>query len=309
MVSSRRTFLRTTAALAGASALGPWVARAAAKTQPRPFGFGLYGMKAVPILDAIDHVSRIGYRQIELSLLPGYDTEPKVFSAEKRRAAGTRIRERNLDLSSLLISINVSSDGKVQAANLDAIRRAGEVAHDLNAEKTPLVETIVGGKVAEWDANKQLFAQRVRAWAEAADAANVTLCIKAHAGQAVNSAERLLWLYRTVNHPRLALTYDYSHFQFEGIGLEESLREMRPHTRFIHVKDVAVGEKAPRYLLVGESGQIDYVRYFRLLDELNYQGPIIVEVSSQIHSKPGYDGVKTAEKAYAFLSRVVTRRG
>jgi sugar phosphate isomerase/epimerase len=67
-----------------------------------------------------------------------------------------------------------------------------------------------------------------------------------------------------------------------------------------------VGEKNPRYLLVGESGKIDYARYFRLLDELDYHGPIIVEVSSQIHSKPGYDGVKEAEKAFGFLSKVVS---
>ena len=60
-------------------------------------------------------------------------------------------------------------------------------------------------------------------------------------------------------------------------------------------------EMPAKYLLVGE-GKIDYVKYFRLLEELKYRGPILVEVSAQIHRLPGYAPVKTAEKCYAFLS-------
>ena len=130
------------------------------------------------------------------------------------------------------------------------------------------------------------------------------MCVKAHAGNAVNSPERLLWIFRQVNHPRLALAYDYSHYQAEGLDLESSLRAIIPHTRFIHVKDVALNEKPPRFLMVGE-GTIDYAKYFRLLDELNYTGPLIVEVSSQIFNRPGYEPVKTAEQAHAFLSRAL----
>jgi sugar phosphate isomerase/epimerase len=303
MFTNRRQFLQLAVGAATASSLSS-IRAAQAKSSARPLGFSLYGMKALPLTEAIDQVARIGYRQLEVSLIPGFPAEPAKFSTESRREVRKRIRERGLTIASLLININLAGDDKAQTANLEVIRRAAEVAHDLDPQHPPLVETVMGGKADEWEANKEKFATRLRAWVQTADAGNILLSVKAHAGQAVNSPQRLLWMKQRINHPRLALTYDYSHYQFEGFSLEESARAIVPFAKFIHVKDVVTGEKTPRYLLAGE-GSIDYAKYFRLLDELKYTGPIIVEVSSQIHSRAGYDGVKAAEQTYAFLSRVL----
>lgn len=306
MPPTRREFLQTAARALAVTALTDAVrATAARSASPRPFGFSLYGMKALPLTEAIDHCARIGYRQLELSLIPGFPSDPVKFSIESRRAVRDRIRAHGLDLASLLVNLNLAGDETVQAANREIIRRAGEVAHQVGGKTPPVVETVTGGKAAEWDRTKEMLAARLRDWATSAAVADVTLCVKAHAGQIVNSPERLLWLFRQVNHPRLALTYDYSHYQFEGLELEATMRAIIPHTRFVHLKDVVIGEKTPRYLLVGE-GKIDYAKYFRVLDELKYRGPLVVEVSSQIHSRPGYDGVKAAEQAFAFLSRLAS---
>jgi inosose dehydratase len=304
MRSTRRHFLRLAAGSVAASTLLSAARGAAAKAAVRPIGFSLYGMKAIPLLDAIDHCARIGYRQLELSLIPGFAAEPSRFSAASRRAVRERIRSQGLELSSLLININLLGDERAHAANLDVIIRAGELAHQLNDAQPPVVETIMGGKAGEWESTKDQLAARLRAWADAAETSRITLCVKAHAGHAVNSPDRLLWIHCQVNHPRLALTYDYSHFQVEGFDLEQSLRAILPHTRFIHMKDVVPNEKPARFLLVGE-GSIDYPRYLRWLEELKYRGPVIVEVSAQIHNRAGYDGVKAAEQGYAVLRRAM----
>jgi sugar phosphate isomerase/epimerase len=304
VATKRRQFIRTTAlAVASVAVASLNRAAAAAASRPRPFGFSLYGMKTLPVLDAIDHCARIGYRQIELSLLPGFPTEPSTFSAESRRVVRERIRGHGLELGGLMININLTADERAHAANLETIKRAAEIAHNVGSAQPPVIETVMGGRPDAWEKLQGQFASRLRAWAETAGAADVTLCVKAHAGNAVNSPERLLWLFRDVNHPRLALAYDYSHFQAASLGLESTLRSIIPHTRFIHVKDLAPDEQPLRFVLPGE-GTIDYANYFRLLDELNYSGPLIVEVSSQIFNRLGYEAVKTAEQAYAFLSRV-----
>jgi sugar phosphate isomerase/epimerase len=303
MPSTRRQFLRqaSVAAIAGgvASAVTPLGAADKSARQRRPLGFSLYGMKSLPVIEALDHCKRIGYDNVELCLMKDFPTELGKFSAAQQKQVRTHLRSTGLDLSSLLVHINLVLPDQKPA--LEVIKGAAEVARTLDDRRPPLIETVTGGKSDEWDATKDRVAAHLRTWAETAGAAGTKIAIKSHYGHVVNSPERILWLYKKVNHPALTLTYDYSHYQAEGFDLEPSLRAVIPHTGFIHMKDLVVGEKPVKYLLVGE-GRIDYVKYFKLLDELKYRGPILVEVSAQIHRLPGYQPIPTAEKCYAFLA-------
>lgn len=303
MLQSRRQFLLATSAVALASALPRVNAAAAPRNgKARPLGFSLYGMKSLPVSEALEHCARIGYDNVELCLIKDFPTELGKFSAPLRREVRDRLRTTRLEASSLLVHINLTEANQQPA--LDTIKGAGEVSRDIDDRRPPLIETVTGGKSADWDKTKDKLAANLRAWAETAAAAGTRIAVKAHYGQVVNTPDRLLWLYRTVNHPAFTLNYDYSHYQAEGLELEPTLREVIPHTGFIHMKDIVVGEKPARYLLVGD-GKIDYVKYFRLLRELKYTGPILVEVSAQLHRLPGYQPVATAEKCYSVLSRAL----
>lgn len=301
MSSTRRQFLQlSVAGLAIAAA--PRLPAAPAKGKSRPIGFSLYGMKSLPVLEALDHCKRIGYDNVELCLMKDFPTELGKFSPQSQREVRDHLKSTGLELSSLLVHINLVAPDQQPA--LAVIKDAGAVARQLDDRRPPLIETVTGGKADEWEATKEKVAGNLRTWAETAGAAGVKLAIKAHYGHVVNSPDRILWLYRKVNHPALTLTYDYSHYQAEGFELEPTLRAVIPHTGFIHMKDLVVGEKPAKYLLVGE-GKIDYVTYFKLLRELKYNGPILVEVSAQIHRLPGYQPVPTAEKCYAFLAKAL----
>ncbi|MEI9897935.1 MAG: TIM barrel protein [Chthoniobacter sp.] len=98
---------------------------------------------------------------------------------------------------------------------------------------------MLGGKPAEWDQVKDRMVERLRGWAKAAEEAKIVLAIKAHVMNAVQTPERLLWLWQAVNHSAIRLTYDYSHFQVQGLALDETLAAILPHTSFIHVKDAS----------------------------------------------------------------------
>ncbi len=56
----------------------------------------------------------------------------------------------------------------------------------------------------------------------------------------------------------MKLAYDYSHFQFRDLPLSETLQQMLPLTRFIHVKDTVLDKGKARFVLPGEGG-FDYV--------------------------------------------------
>ena len=301
MPTSRRQFLRQTAFSAAAAITASAQLRSAEKSprSRRPIGFSLYGMKSLPVIDALNHCKRIGYENVELCLMKDFPTELGKFSPAEQKQVQAHLRSTGLDLSSLLVHINLVQPDQKPA--LEVIKGASEVARTLDERRPPLIETVTGGKADEWDATKDRVAAHLRTWAETAAAGGTRIAIKAHYGHVVNSPDRILWLYRKVNHPGLTLTYDYSHYQAEGFELEPTLRAVIPHTGFIHMKDLVVGEKPAKYLLVGQ-GKIDYVKYFRVLDELKYRGPILVEVSAQIHRLPGYQPIPTAEKCYAFLS-------
>ena len=148
--------------------------------------------------------------------------------------------------------------------------------------------------------------ERLKSWAAAAAKGGIILAVKAHVGSAVNSPERLLWLLQKVDSQSVKVAYDYSHFKVQGIDLEDSVKALLPHTRFIHVKDVSGDAKKFRFLLPGE-GDTDYAAYFRLLKECGYNGPVVVEVSAQVFNKPGYDPVDAAKKCYAALSAAMAK--
>jgi inosose dehydratase len=169
--------------------------------------------------------------------------------------------------------VNLSLVGeKAIAEGVPTLEKASAFAHHLNPSQPPVIETVLGGKPAEWDQLKDGMISNLRIWAEVSEKHRVTLALKAHVNSAVNSPE-----------------------------MESSMRTLLPKTRFIHVKDSVKTEKGFRFVLPGE-GDIDYLRFFSLLKKFNYTGPVCVEVSGQVFNQPGYDPRTAALKSYQALA-------
>ncbi len=302
-MSTRRHFLHTAL---GFAAL-PHFASAGAPGGIS-LGFSLYGMKTLSLSDALKACAEIGYANVELALNAGFPTEPKVFTAEARKEAVQQLAALKLDLPCLMVNLSLTADDKAHALALQSITDAAQVARDMNAAQPPIMETVCGGKPATWEQQKSGMVERLKSWAETAEKAKTAIAIKAHVGSAVNSPERLLWLLEQVKSPAIQVAYDYSHFELQGIDMEESMKLLLPRTKFIHVKD-STGEPSKfQFLLPGE-GRTDYVKYFTALKKHGYQGPVVVEVSGQIFSKPGYDPVAAAKKSYEVLAGALAKVG
>jgi inosose dehydratase len=295
METTRRSFL----GVAGATLLS----RTPLHAQSRPFvfGFSLYGMKSLPWREGLAHVSRIGYKAVELSLRPGWNTEPKLLTKADRAEIRKRIGDLGLVLPSVTENITLGRAGGSIQANLDRLRAAAEICYECSPGSPALIQGPVGGRPGDWDEMKSAMAAELEAWARTAEELKVTLALKAHSKQAMSHPEHALWLIGQVKSPRVRLVYDYSHYSPFGLDMRKTMEQVVPHTVFVHIKDT-IGMAPDHHFVLPGDGPVDFKVYAKNLTEVGYRGPVVVEVSVDVQDRPGYDPVKAAEHVWEKVS-------
>lgn len=310
MTMTRRGWLRgvVAAGLGGSAGVPCSSSRAAEPVPTLPFGFSLYGMKGIKTADALSACAEIGYDGVELVLLPGWPTEPKRLTVDERRDLSKRLADSGLALLGLMENLTEPADDATHRANLDRLKAASGLGHALSPNAPPVIETILGGKPAQWEKIKERLTERLTAWAEIAAAAKTVVAVKPHVANALHTPEGAQWLLKQVNSPWLKLAFDYSHFVLRELPLDKTVTALAPDSVFIHVKDAKGNAEKFEFLLPGEGG-IDYVDYFKRLQVARFRGPIVVEVSGQISNRTGYDPIATAKRCYANLAPAFQKAG
>ncbi len=265
-------------------------------------GYGLYGMRSIPHMDGLGHIARIGYKHAEITLRPGWDTEPRLLNAASRAAIRRRISDLGLTLVDVMEGIQPASNATVES-NLERLRMAAEVAHECSPGAPALIQSPIGGRPGAWMERRKVMADELAIWARKLDELDVTFCIKPHSKQTMGRPDEVLWMLQQVNHPRMRGVYDYGHFMAFGLDLPTTIRQLGQHVGFVHIKDTVGMAPDHRFVLPGEGG-VDYALFLKTLGEVGYQGPIVVEVSTDVFSQPGYDPVGTAQRVWARLSPI-----
>jgi inosose dehydratase len=273
---------------------------------PTGFCIGTYGMKDLPIDTALRLIAGIGYDGVELSLMPGWPCDPAVMSMGDRKRLLALLGETGLTVAAFNEALIIGTESR--AGNLERLKRAADLAHHLVPDGPRIVETMIGGKTADWPASKAQVVDELRAWVALADERDLTVCFKPHANHAVHNSSRALETLRAVDSARLRICYDYCHMFVASESLESSLRALAPHIGFITLKDARWTDGGHEFLLPGD-GSTDYPLYFRLLKELGYSGWVAAEVTAMIWRKPGYDASAAARKAYANVAPAWTAAG
>ncbi len=303
----RREFLQATAASAGLAALG---AKALAAPPARiGFGFSLYGMRSLKVAEALKVCADIGYSGVELACLKDWPCDAGVLTKADRATLRSQLSDLALDLPSLMENLGLAVPEAQHQTNLERLKAVCELGHDLAPDEPPLIETVLGGKPAEWEQLRDKMVVAMRDWERVASAHKTVIAIKAHISGALHTPQDAKWLVQQINSPWIRLVYDYSHFQRQQLNLKESLTSMIGETVFVHIKDNLTTDGKTEFVLPGDARDIDYAEYLALLKAGGYRGSVVVEVSAQVFNKPGYDPIAAAKRCYANIQPAFIKAG
>ena len=269
-----------------------------------------WGMQKVPIDVAVTHCANLGFDGLEMTVIPGWPTDAATLDASERR----RIRRLYDDHGLILCGLSGNTpllDGypTEHEANMARFRGYLDLAAELqHPEERLTVTTTSGGVPADWDRVKSALADRFGALASFAEQAGVVVGMEPHVGAALHRPDQVLWLLDQVDSPALTVHFDISHFNVQGMAMEETVAQLAPRSRHTHVKDERGLDPNHEFLIPGE-GEMDYPRYLRLMDEAGYEGHIVVEISLMVQRRPDYDALDAASQSYRVLGPAFREAG
>lgn len=266
---------------------------------PFSVGFSLYGMKTLSLNEALQICKQVGFQSIELACMPGWHGDPTKLSQADRKDVVKRLTDLGLTVACLMESVPLDVEKTKHPVNLDRIKRAAELAHDLQMP-TPQVESIMGGKPGEWETRKQQFADRLGEWAKLGEANRINMLFKPHRMQTANLPAHVEWLMKQVPSKHLATVFDWSHFEQREFPLSDTLKTLLPLAKFVHIKDTIINGAETRFVLPGQ-GKTDYQNYFKRLATAKYTGSVCVEVSALVFNQKDYNPIQAAEQCAKLL--------
>lgn len=264
-------------------------------------GYSLYGMKALSLIESIKICARIGYRGVELPVMPSWPGDPDKMSAWQRREVQQALSDNNIQLQGLMENVQITTEAAKNRLALERLKRAAELGRTLAPNQPPLVETTLGGKPQDWEEQRSRYVQILCEWAQAARLDDFVIAVKAHALQSLRSSKDVSWLMTQVADPYIRVNFDYSHFERLNEPLDEAYSRLADWVVFIHLKDNIKYNDEWLFSPPG-TGSTNYAQYAKLLNQHHYHGPVVVEISAQVQNKQGYNAVALAEQCYARLA-------
>jgi len=124
----------------------------------------------------------------------------------------------------------------------------------------------------------------------------VRLSFEPEPGMFIDTMAKFERLLRELAHPQFGLTLDVGHVHCLADGLpDEHIRRWRNVLWNVHIEDMRRG--VHEHLMFGE-GEMDFAPIFQALREINYVGPVHVELPRHSHN-----AVEVARRSFEFLRR------
>ena len=310
---TRREILRLSAYGLGTALLSQSSLPAAEESPAQPtrdyctLGFSTYGMGTLTTEQAIKELIDIGYDAVELSVSSGRDADSAKIDAKRRRALRAQMKDSSLRLTSLMEHVPPTNE-KLQKNALNRLKLATELAHDLATDSVPLVQTVLGG--GQWEKSKHQLVEKLAAWVEIANTSETTIAIKPHRGGVLSQPAEAVWLFEQLGKPkRLRMVYDYSHYAFRELPLEETVQTALPYAVHVAVKDAVQKNNRVVFELPGENNTIDFAALFKQLYAGGYRGDFNCEVSGMVWGKPNYDPLAAARRCYTNMAKAMQEAG
>lgn len=273
-------------------------------------GYSTWGMPALPIDVTLEHVARLGFDGVELTIVPGYTTELNRLDGAERKRIRALLDTHDLALPSLAVHRDLLVDDPEQwVANLAYLRASIDLAVEMaDANGPPVINNLVGGKSGQYESKRAQLIERLDGVVRYAASRGVIIAIEPHVFTVLESPLTTRDVVEAIDSPHLRVQFDISHFDVLGFSIEETVPVLAPLAVHTHVKDQRGRAPQHEFLIPGE-GPFDYVRYLRAMREAGYNGFITGEVSVMVQRRPDYDPLAATTLTYDTLSRAFAEAG
>ena len=223
--------------------------------------------KAHSLADAAAAIKKCGYDGLEFSAIEGMNPH---LDLNNWRSQKTEIKAILDETGLLPLSTEVAS------MDSERLLKAFEACAELGI---PIVNIGPGGKTGDEDSLKESL-EKINELVAMAEPFGVTLCVKAHVGCAVHDTPTTLRMMEAVKSPAFGVDMDPSHIYRAGELPENALPAVISGVKHIHIRDCkgpgpSPGE--PEMQACGR-GDINLYDYFKAMVDVNYSGPVCLEI-------------------------------
>ncbi|MAG37192.1 MAG: hypothetical protein CL878_13240 [Dehalococcoidia bacterium] len=265
-------------------------------------GYSTWGMPTEPADVAIPYLAKLGFEAIELTVISGWVTELSTLDDPARRAIRQLYADYQVDLPAIAGHTPLIVPEDEYQQNLTRLQATVDLAVDLaGANGPPPLNTTIGGTSRDWEQDRGLAVERLGELVRYGQSRGVVIAVEPHVGNGLDTPARTLWMLDQIASPWLKVNFDISHFNVQGMSIEETVPPMAPVSVHTHVKDERGVVPNFEFLIPGE-GEMDYLRYLKAMDAAGYTGSITVEISKMVHARPNYDPLAAARQSYDVLN-------
>lgn len=248
---------------------------------------------------AARHIALSGFDGVEISAIQGM-CEHLDLSRWKEQAAELRsiVQENGLGFLSMEFG-SVKDEQRL----INALEAAAEIG-------IPIVNIGPGGKTGvEEDVQQSI--DNLKRWSEKAAALGVTLCVKAHIGQAIHDTPTTLRAMSEVSSDAFGIDMDPSHIFRANENPEEALPAVISRVKHVHIRDCKGREQGPGPIELQACGRgdINLFAYCKAMADNGYDGPVVLEV---IGAKPEHSLAQIsiiAAETYGYLNACLKQLG
>lgn len=216
---------------------------------------------------AFRYLALAGYDGIELSAIDGM-SEHLVLARWRELAPQIKQLAATYGLKLLAMEQPARDAAKMEQAMQAAVELG-----------VPIINCGPGGKSDD----EASFVQAIDELGELALKAErygVTLCVKAHVGQAVYNTPTTLRMMQAISSPAFGVDMDPSHIHRANENPVEAIAAVISRIRHVHIRDCKGRQQGPGKPedQANGRGDIDLVGYIRVLHEHGYSGPLDLEI-------------------------------
>lgn len=254
--------------------------------------------KSYDFAQAARSIAACGYDGVEIAAIQGMCEHLDLSRwSEQKEALQAIMQENGLKFLSM------------EVASLDEarLRLAFEAAAAIGI---PIVNIGPGGKSGvEEDLAASIAA--LAHLSEIAGSYGVTLCVKAHVGNAIYNTPTTLAAMEQISSSSFGIDMDPSHIHRSGENAEEALPAVINRVKHVHIRDCKGRAQGPGPIELQACGRgdIDLYGYCEAMVQGNYDGPVVLEV---IGAQPAHtlDQVTAvAAESYGYLNACLKKLG